>query len=256
MQTLVVHKQKQTGWIRFHRPDVRNAVNLAMIGELESVIREWKNDRNLKAIVFLGDERAFVSGGDVSEFHQWTKKEEIFPVMRRMGALLEEIARLELVTVAAVEGFAVGGGCEIVVSCDFCLASPKAKFGMIQVNLGITTGWGGAGRLMRKIGRTRALDCLLTGRILSGEEAKEWGIVDALLPEDGFRSHVESYVEKLTKAPVSVIRAYKQVADKIEREREQGTYELEAEHCAVCWESDEHRLAVESFLNRTRAKKE
>ncbi|MGA9172830.1 MAG: enoyl-CoA hydratase/isomerase family protein [Thermoactinomyces sp.] len=255
METLVVRKQKQIGWIRFHRPDVRNAVNLAMMGELESVIREWKKDRDLKAIVFFGDERAFVSGGDVAEFHQWTKREEVFPVMRRMGALLEEIAQLDLVTVAAVEGVAVGGGCEIATSCDFCLASPNARFGMIQVRLGITTGWGGAGRLMRKIGRSRALSCLLTGKMLNAAEAKELGLVDDLLPQDGFRSHVERYVERLTEAPAPVIRAYKQIARQVESDQVQSTYEIEAEHCAVCWESDEHRLAVESFLNRTRAKK-
>jgi enoyl-CoA hydratase/carnithine racemase len=253
MQTLIVRKIGEIGWIRFFRPDVRNAVNLTMMEELERVIHEWEKENRLKAIVFYGDKQSFVSGGDIAEFQRWTQKEEIFPVMERMGTLLERISQLDCLTIAAVQGAAVGGGCEMVASCDFCLASPQARFGMIQVKLGITTGWGGAHRLMRKIGTAPALELLLTGEVVSAARAKDWGLVDHLLSEESFLEEVEIFVTQLTQAPKGVISAYKKLVRQFVAGVDSSVLlKREAEHCADLWESEEHQKAVESFLSRTR----
>ncbi|SFJ05245.1 enoyl-CoA hydratase/isomerase family protein [Thermoflavimicrobium dichotomicum] len=249
MQTLLVSKKDGIGRIQFHRPEVRNAVNLQMMTELEQVIAEWERDPELKVIVFSGDERVFVSGGDVREFHQRETKEEIYPIMSRMGRLLERIDQLDCLTIAAVEGIAVGGGCEIVTSCDLCLASEKAQFGFIQVHLHITTGWGGAGRLFRKLGAGQALSLLLTGERISAREAYELQLVDRLYPADRFNEEVEMFVKQVASVPGKVIQTYKQIA-KMGRNYP-STYQMEAESCSELWESPEHRQQVEAFLKRT-----
>ncbi|WP_168188708.1 enoyl-CoA hydratase/isomerase family protein [Thermoflavimicrobium daqui] len=248
MKTLVFSKKDGIGWIRFHRPEVRNAVNLQMIEELEQVITKCEQDDTLHVLIFSGDERAFVSGGDVREFHQLEKKEEIYPIMFRMGQLLERMDQLNCLTIATVEGTAVGGGCEILTSCDLCVASEKAKFGFIQVHLKITTGWGGAGRLTRKIGSGRALYLLLTGEIISATKAYELQLVDHLYKQENFRDEVTALAEHLASIPSKVIQTYKQIA------RLNGatpTFPLEAESCSILWEGKEHRQKVEEFLRRT-----
>jgi enoyl-CoA hydratase/carnithine racemase len=252
MRTLLVEKKDGIGWIRFHRPEARNAVNLEMMYELEEIIEEWKKDPDLRVVVFRGDRTAFVSGGDIAEFHQMSR-EEIQPVMRRMGAILERIGEWEVVTVSAIEGPAVGGGCEIAVSTDLCLASERAIFGMIQVNLGITTGWGGGSRLLRKIGISSGLELLLTGERISGTRAWELGLVDRLLPDERFDEELHSYIRRLSEAPPEVVQAYKRLA--IEVGRGVPSSELfvkESENCASGWNTERHRKAVESFLRRTR----
>jgi enoyl-CoA hydratase/carnithine racemase len=116
MQTLITEQKNSVGWIRFHHPDVRNAVNLQMMQELEDVLTKWKSDTNVKVLVLTGDERAFVSGGDLTEFHKLKTADAIQPVHARMGRLLDVLERLGKPTIAAVGGAAVGGGCEIAVS--------------------------------------------------------------------------------------------------------------------------------------------
>ncbi|MBA4494270.1 enoyl-CoA hydratase/isomerase family protein [Paenactinomyces guangxiensis] len=255
MQTLLVDQQNGIGWIRFNRPEVRNAVNLQMIEELELIIDQWSRDEKIKVIVFKGDERAFVSGGDVEEFHQLTSKQEIYPVMERMGRLLEQVYQLDQITVAAVEGAAVGGGCEIAASCDFCLASDRAKFGMIQVKLGITTGWGGAGRLLHKIGTSRGLELLLTGDRITAQQAKELQLADKLISYENFEAEVATFAKRLADAPAKVMKTYKHIARQVERGvPSSALYPVEAESCSECWETEEHRQAVESFLSRTRGR--
>jgi enoyl-CoA hydratase/carnithine racemase len=230
------------GWIQFHRPEVRNAVNLQMMEELEQVLEAWEKDGEIRVVVLT----------DVAQFHIMNG-EEIFSVMKRMGRILERLASLDKVTVAAVEGPAVGGGCEIAASCDICLASENALFGMIQVTLGITTGWGGGARLIRKIGTARALELLLTGERISAGKAWRLGLVDHLISRERFAEEVQAFAERIAQAPAAVIRAYKQVARAVSAGASEAELtELEAKHCASLWGSEEHHRAVEAFLKRTR----
>jgi enoyl-CoA hydratase/carnithine racemase len=255
MQTLLTKVQDGVGWIRFHRPEVRNAVNMKTMEELEQVLTQWEQDRDIKVIVFEGNEKAFVSGGDVEEFSQKIKQSEIYPVMERMGSILEYIHQFPKITIAAVEGVAVGGGCEIVTSCDFCLASEHALFGFIQVHLGITTGWGGASRLLHKIGSSRGLELLLTGERISSERALEIGLVDKRFSYEKFQREVAAFAYRLATVPDLIIQTYKQIARKVEQgQLSSSLYTLEAESCSKLWETEAHREAVDSFLSRTRSK--
>lgn len=247
MSTLIIRKNGPVWWIRFHRPAVRNAVNLQMMNELEQVLIEIEHDLQCKVVILSGDEQAFVSGGDVNELHQYEHKEEIQPIMERMSRILGRVRQLNALTIACVEGVAVGGGCEIVATCDLCFAAPAAGFGMIQVNLGITTGWGGARSLMQKVGPAAALSMLLTGQILSAGEAKEKGLVDELIEDKPVQEAVQTFANQVAKAPAPIIAFYKKQAQEVKQDISANQ---EAEQCALLWETAEHHQAVQAFLER------
>lgn len=259
MNTIIYTKHNDHAVVQFNRPYVRNAVNLEMMEELEFLLDEWEQTSNYKFILFRGDDKAFVSGGDLDQFHKLEKREDIEPVMLRMGKILERIHQLPMLTVAFIEGAAVGGGCELAVSCDWIVASPNAKLGMIQVKLGITTGWGGASRLMHKIGKSKALHMLLTGKRLSALEAKQIGLVDVLLddPELSFEEQVAKWIRTYHSLPLLLIQNYKKLAQQVELGvSSEQLFPLESASCSILWESKEHREAVEHFLHSTRGRKE
>jgi 3-hydroxypropionyl-coenzyme A dehydratase len=254
METIQLDRHRGIGHIRFHRPEVRNAVNLRMMDELEEVLREWREDDAIKAVMLTGDRHAFVSGGDLSEFHRLTREEEIYPVMARMGRLLLELQDLGKPTIAAVEGTAVGGGCEIAVSCDFRLASDRARFGFIQVRLGITSGWGGGTRLLSLLKRSDALYLLLTGEVIDSETALRIGLVDRVFPSgEEFAGAAWDFAERVASAPLGVIREYLAIANRVRRGgmSRHEMAELESRSCARLWETPEHRTAVEAFLKKS-----
>ncbi|MDR6224822.1 enoyl-CoA hydratase/isomerase family protein [Desmospora profundinema] len=248
MNTLRTSIENGVGWIRFHRPHVRNAVNGEMMDELDRQLMVWKDDEEVRVLVLAGDEKTFVSGGDLAELHALTTEEDVYPVMHRMGRVLEVLRNWGKPTLAAVEGTAVGGGCEIAASCDFRLASDRASFGFIQSKLGITSGWGGGSRLLEQVPRDRALLWLMTGERFDAGTAQRWGWVTEVLPVDGFERGVQQFAERLTRTSLPVLRAYLELSrlpPKTDR------VDWEARSCARLWESDEHMQAVEQFLKRT-----
>ncbi|MDQ0416365.1 enoyl-CoA hydratase/carnithine racemase [Croceifilum oryzae] len=253
METIITHRQNDVITVQFHRPKVRNAVNQQMMSELEQLLSELEQDSQIKIVVFQGDANAFVSGGDLEEFHQLHTCAEIEPIMKRMGVILERIYQLPALTIARIEGPAVGGGCEIAMSCDWVVASTQATLGMIQVRLGITTGWGGATRLMKKVGSSSAMKILLSGKRYSAREGMELGMVDFLLGEEdeSFEEPFQHWLHPYRKLSRDLIRHYKQLATQVEEGASStDLFELEAKKCGVLWETEEHRLAVDSFLIR------
>ncbi|MCS1350603.1 enoyl-CoA hydratase/isomerase family protein [Mechercharimyces sp. CAU 1602] len=255
METLRTSIKNGVGWVVFTRPHVRHAVNQEMMAELEEVIVAYESNTEVKVIVFTGDERTFVSGGDLSEFHQKETYEDIFPLMKRMNNCLQKLREIHKPTIAAVEGVAVGGGCEIAVSCDLIYASEHASFGFIQVLLGITSGWGGGTRLLQKIGTNKALPLLLSGERITSREAERIGLADRIFPSTGFLEMMQIEAERLTQASLPVIQAYMKMARAVEEREEREFFLHESHSCSLLWESPEHRNAVDAFLQK-RVKKE
>ncbi|GGE22724.1 2,3-dehydroadipyl-CoA hydratase [Marinithermofilum abyssi] len=251
METLKVYREGAAGWIQFNRPLVRNAVNRQMMQELEEQIRLWEQDDRVKVLVLTGNARGFVSGGDLDELHQHSTAEEVYPFMRRMGQVLHCLHQLEKPTVAAVQGAAVGGGCEIAASCDFRLASENARFAFVQSRMGITSGWGGGSRLLSQMDRGIALRWLLTGDWISAREAWEAGWVHQLVPDDSFTAHVQRFADNLCHASLGVITNYvRLVRASVQGAALESLAEMEARSCSQLWETEEHRQAVKSFLQR------
>lgn len=182
-QTIRYEKQDQIALVTIDRPEALNALNSAVITELEQVVADLEADREIRAMILTGQGRSFVAGADIGEQYPLDLSSG-----RRWGqrgsALLRRIERLEFPTIAAVNGFALGGGCELSMACDIRLASEKARFGQPEVGLGITPGFGGTQRLPRIVGVSKAMELILTAKTIKADEAKAIGLVSEVYPAE------------------------------------------------------------------------
>lgn len=250
-KTILVNKNER-GYMKItlNRPERRNAVSYQLMDDLEEAIDDAAQDDSVKVLVVTGSgDRAFCSGGDLSEFHALYTEEESYKMLSKMGAILYKLAILNKPTVALLNGSAVGGGCELASAFDFRIAKKGIKLGFVQSSLGITTGWGGASILMEKILPSSALELLLNGTMYTVDKAKELGFVDQILEDDEW----ESFIETMITREIGVLRSYKQLLiSKWETSNLKGRMEKEIRECAKLWESDAHHRAVANFLNKTK----
>jgi len=168
------------GLITLNRPKQLNALNTPLMLELNKALKEFDTDPQIGAIVLTGSDKAFAAGADIKEM----KDKQFGDVFK--GNFLEnwsDMKKIQKPIIAAVSGFALGGGCELAMICDIILASPTAKFGQPEINLGIIPGGGATQRLTHAIGKSRAMEIMLTGRNFSAEEAEKWGLVSKIVGE-------------------------------------------------------------------------
>ena len=179
-KTLIVEVEDHVALIKLNRPDALNALNSELLGELGCALRDADSNDKVRCIVLTGSEKAFAAGADVKEMSEKTFVEVFTEDM--FGAETEAIMRVRKPMIAAVSGYALGGGCELAMMCDFIIASETAKFGQPEVNLGVMAGIGGSQRLTRFVGKSKAMDMNLTGRFMDAEEAERSGLVSRVVP--------------------------------------------------------------------------
>ena len=171
-----------------NRPDALNALNDQLMDELSLVIDEYEKNNDLKCLILTGSEKAFAAGADIKQMqpksYMDVYKEDF--ITRNW----ERISRCRKPTIAAVSGYALGGGCELAMMCDFMVASENAKFGQPEINLGVSPGAGGTQRLTRFIGKSKSMDMCLTGRMMDATEAESIGLVSRVLPSENFIDEV------------------------------------------------------------------
>ena len=180
MTAIVTKLEGPVGIATLNRPDALNALNTELLNELAAALEAWDADRAVRAIIVTGSERAFAAGADIKEMAPNT-----FPEMHRenlFGAQFDRIARIRKPVIAAVAGHALGGGCELAMACDFIIAADSAKFGQPEITLGIMPGLGGTQRLVRAVGKAKAMDLCLTGRTMDAAEALACGLVARVVP--------------------------------------------------------------------------
>lgn len=177
-ETIIVEKRGRVGLITLNRPEALNALNETMMLELGRALDSFESEANVGCIVITGSERAFAAGADIKEM-----QEEVFPATYRDDFLStwDRVARTRKPVIAAVSGYALGGGCELAMMCDFILASPTAKFGQPEIALGIIPGAGGTQRLTHAVGKAKAMEMCLTGRNMNAEEAERAGLVSRVV---------------------------------------------------------------------------
>lgn len=179
-QTIIVETKNRVGLITLNRPQALNALNSALIGELNAALDAFEADEGIGCVVIAGSDRAFAAGADIKEMESRTFVE----VMKNdFIAPWERISRCRKPIVAAVRGFALGGGCELAMMCDFIIAGESAKFGQPEIKLGVIPGSGGTQRLARFVGKAKAMDLCLTGRMMDAAEAERCGLVARLVPD-------------------------------------------------------------------------
>lgn len=179
-ETLIVEIVDHVGLIRLNRPDALNALNSTLLGELSCALRAMEDNDKVRAIVLTGSEKAFAAGADIKEM-----SEKSFVDMFTSDFFTPEteaLLRCRKPIIAAVAGYALGGGCELAMMCDFILAADNAKFGQPEINLGVMAGIGGTQRLTRFVGKSKSMEMNLTGRMMDAEEAERTGLVSRIVP--------------------------------------------------------------------------
>ena len=179
-ETIIVEIEDEVALIRLNRPEALNALNATLLDELSAALAEADRNDKVRCIVLTGSEKAFAAGADIKEMSQKSFVEVYEADL--FGAQIEKISRVRKPIIAAVSGYALGGGCELAMVCDFIICAENAKFGQPEINLGVCAGIGGTQRLTRFVGKSKAMDMNLTGRFMDAAEAERSGLVSRVVP--------------------------------------------------------------------------
>jgi enoyl-CoA hydratase len=178
-QTIIAETRGKVGLVTLNRPAALNALNSELIGELSGVIDGWEADPTIGCIVLTGSDKAFAAGADIKEMQS---KSYMDAYMGDFIGAWDRVARCRKPTIAAVAGFALGGGCELAMMCDIIIAADTARFGQPEIKLGVMPGAGGTQRLTRFVGKAKAMEMCLTGRMMDAAEAERAGLVSRVVP--------------------------------------------------------------------------
>ncbi|MDR2391236.1 MAG: enoyl-CoA hydratase/isomerase family protein [Planctomycetota bacterium] len=251
MEFVQYEQQGMVGMITIDRPNALNALNSRVLAEMGSAFDEI--DLNaVRCVILTGrGDKAFVAGADIGEMRSLSKAEgEAFG--RRGSELFRRIETFAVPVIAAVNGFALGGGCELAMACDIRLASENAAFAQPEVGLGITPGFGGTQRLGRLIGLGKAKELLYTGNKIKAAEALALGLVNAVYPGDALMGEAVKMAEKIaSNAPIAVRAAKKAVNDGIEADMDTAL-NIEAKLFGQCFESEDQQNAMTAFVEKRR----
>jgi enoyl-CoA hydratase len=195
--------------ITLDRPEKRNALSIALSDELMEVIDRIQRSTTLKVVLIQGAGDTFCAGDDITEMHEWGDANDVMRRARLYQAMANALEELDKVTVAVVDGFAVGGGLEITMACDFVVATERARWGMPEVDVGITPGWGGTTRLARLIGRRMTKEVNLLGALHPASRAVELGLWNRAVPDDQLEDEVDALVEVLLSKNQQAVRQLK-----------------------------------------------
>lgn len=251
-KTLHIEKTDNIVILTIDRPEALNALNTAVITELEQAVTELEQDGSLGAVIITGAGRSFVAGADIGE-----QRPLDLEGGRRWGqrgsALLRRIEKLPVPTIAAVNGFALGGGCELAMACDIILASEKAKFGQPEVGLGITPGFSGTQRLSRRVGAARAKELIFSGRMIKAEEACAIGLVSEVFAPEALMEGALAMARSFTKnAPIAVRYAKACIDRGLQMDIDDGIA-VENELFAMCFATEDQKEGMTAFMEKRSA---
>ena len=254
LQNLLYAVQDGIGVVTVNRPKALNALDSRTIQELGQVIEAARGDPSLRALVVTGaGDKAFVAGADIGEMSALSALEA-----RRFADLghrtLAALEALDVPTLAAVNGFGLGGGCELALACDLVYASDRARFGQPEVNLGLIPGFGGTQRLARRVGPMRAMELILTGDMVDAARAREMGLALEVVPADTLMEHVLSVARKVAgKGAVCVAQAKRAVLAAPDADLATGG-QLERQAFAVLFGTEDAREGMKAFLEKRPAR--
>ncbi|HKF20400.1 MAG TPA: enoyl-CoA hydratase-related protein [Candidatus Angelobacter sp.] len=245
-----LEKKNQIAYVTIDRPKVLNALNMATMEELREVFTDLAADRDIRVVILTGGgEKAFVAGADINEL-QKNNPIEAKAYTHRGQAVLDLIENLGKPVIACINGFALGGGCEIAMACTMRLASDNAKLGQPEVKLGIIPGYGGTQRLPRLVGTGLAMQVLLTGEMISAQEAHRIGLVNEVLPADKLISRAEEIAAKIiANAPLAIQYCMEAVNQGLNMSLQDGLF-LEATLFGICSASEDKKEGTTAFLEK------
>jgi len=254
MENVKLEKKNQIAYVTIDRLKVLNALNMATMSELQQVFAELKDDRETRVVILTGaGEKAFVAGADINELAK-NNPVEAKVYTHKGQAVLDLIENLGKPVIACINGFALGGGCEIAMACTMRLASEKARLGQPEVKLGIIPGYGGTQRLPRLVGTGLAMQVLLTGEMISAQEAHRVGLVNEIVPADRLIARAEEIAGKIiANAPLAIQYCMEAVNRGLNMTLQEGLF-LEATLFGMCCATEDRKEGTTAFLEKRPAK--
>jgi enoyl-CoA hydratase len=246
-QWIRVSIQDAVGLIQLNRPDKLNAISIAMMTELVSCLEWMDNSETVRCIILTGNEKAFAAGADIDQMAKATAMDML---LLDQFARWDRIRKIHKPIIAAINGFALGGGCELAMTCDMIIAGETARFGQPEINIGVIPGAGGTQRLTRAVGKAKAMEIILTGRMLSADEAFDMGLITRVVsPELVLDEAMALAREIAAKAPVAVRLAKESVLKAFDTTIE-GGLEFERKAFYLLFASNDQREGMNAFLEK------
>lgn len=249
-ENILLDSKEGIATITFNRPKALNALNRALLGELSDALYDIAGDEKIRVLILTGaGDKAFVAGADISELATFDALQG--KVFARQGQqVFAKLQELSIPVIGAVNGFALGGGSEIALACDFIYASENAKFGLPEITLGLIPGFGGTQRLPRLIGPNRAKEMIYTGKMISAAEAQSIGMVNQLLPAEGLMDAVMETAKAIAaKGKVSLRAAKGAINTGLNADLDTGC-RIECDAFALCMASEDAKEGTKAFLEK------
>ena len=237
--------------ITLNRPEKLNAFSGTMREDLLAALRSCERDEQVRVVVITGAGRAFCAGGDVESMSALQKSNDVASFRKLLDAgrdVVLQIVSMEKPVIASINGVAAGAGCNLALACDYRIASDEAKLGETFVRIGLHPDWGGTWLLPRLVGRSRALEILMTGRMIGPAEAAAIGMIDRIVPASDLANETEKLARAIADGPPLAIGAIKRALNASERNDLRAQLELESEHQVRCFESDDAKERIAAFV--------
>lgn len=249
-ENILIALENGIGQITINRPSKLNALNTATIQELHNALESLENDETIRAIIITGEgEKAFVAGADIAEFANFSVQEGAQLAVQGHELLFDFIENMRTPTIAAINGFALGGGLELAMACHFRIASDNAKMGLPEVSLGVIPGYGGTQRLPQLVGKGRAMEMIMTAGMISAEEAFRMGLVNHVVAQAELLGFTKSITAKIIRnSPFAIGRAIKAINANF-KEGVNG-YETEIRNFGKCFETEDFKEGTTAFLEK------
>jgi len=245
--SILVETRGRVGLITLNRPQALNALNNQLMRELMDALADFDKDENIGAMVITGNEKAFAAGADIKEMadktiHQMMDSDHI--------AVFGRIRAIQKPVIAAVSGWALGGGCEVALSCDMIIASDSVKFGLPEINLGVIPGAGGTQRLVRAVGKALAMEMILNERRINAQEAWQYGLVNRVVPVSDYLNEAMKLADEIaSRAPLAVRAAKKMINQSYERFLLEGLAE-EKQVFYNLFSSEDQKEGMRAFVEK------
>lgn len=239
--------KKYIALIELNRPKELNALNLQLMGELRDALKMLDDDDQVRVIIITGNEKAFAAGADIK---QMSGKTAVDMLKIDQFSTWDQIRKTKKPLIAAVSGFALGGGCELAMTCDMIVASETAKFGQPEIKIGVMPGAGGTQRLTKAVGKARAMELVLTGRFISGEEAVLYGLVNKVVPVEMYMFEATKLAEEIAQmSPIAAQLAKESVNRSFETHLDEGLT-LERKNFYLTFASEDQTEGMKAFIEK------